>query len=196
MKCPTSVSAWKVYQVESVCTSLLLGRGDRGEIFCDFGAAFCRLPRRLPRRPLPPLPGPTPPPPPPPTTPSSPRWASRAGRGRSRRQAGAACPARRGQRRRRVGARFRCARLPAETARGASRHRAGAGVVHSEPVRRARVVALGVPAPRGLLGLAVLHGLPIPARMLMSCPHIHISGARAEVSPGGSLEYAWDWRYG
>ena len=123
-------------------------------------AAFCRLPRRLPRRPLPPLPGPTPPPPPPPTTPSSPRWASRAGRGRSRRQAGAACPARRGQRRRRVGARFRCARLPAETARGASRHRAGAGVVHSEPVRRARIGELRAPAPRGLLGSAVLHGLP------------------------------------
>ena len=43
----------------------------------------------------------------------------------------------------------------------------------------------GVPGHRGLLGLAVLHDLPFSARMLMSCPHIHIFGVHVLVTRAG-----------
>ena len=129
-------------------------------------------------------------------TPTPPRCACRTGRGTSRRQAGAACPTRNPQRRRHVGARFRRCSPCCRNGPGCQSASGGAGVARGELARRVRVVALGVPVHRGMLGSALLHGLPIPARMLMSCPHIHISGTSVLPTPGGKLEYAWDRRYG
>ena len=151
-------------------------------------AAFCRLPRRLPRRPLPPLPGPTPPPP---------RRLRRLVRrvGRAERAAGgrAGKPGRPVQRAvDNDDAAYRstlsmcspsCRNSPG--CQSASRRSRRCALRACPASSDRRTACPCTPRPAGIGGVA---RIAIFDQLLMLCPHIHISGARVEVSPGGSLE--------
>lgn len=151
---------------------------------------FAALPRRLPRRPLPPPPGPTPPPPPAahdayatalraPNGLREVAQASRDGMSSSpwatttpRRSTLSMCSP-------------SCRNSPGCQPASRRSRRCALRVCPASSDRR--TACPGTPGPARIGGVA---RIAIFGQMLMLCPHIHISGARVEVSPGGSLEYA------
>jgi hypothetical protein len=177
LKCPTSVSAWKVYQVESVCVSHFKTRRRPVSTRRRPVISASQLPQ------LPPL-----------------VFSPPGGTLECPLRAPACClPA--GKARRSARMRSDCATIdPCRPSLSSARPLRVTSLLETD-IHRSRPCALrasracsgsrsGCSGSSGHARIGPVARIAIFGQMLMLCPHIHISGARVEVSPGGSLEYA------